>query len=92
MTDDELTRDNEAAWRRLEEVSGVSRQRWAFGDPEALRLLEEHPGIRAAHDAVMRSITDCVARAEANLDQLRAELERLRRQLDDGRDAPGSPG
>lgn len=80
----DLTRENEEAWLRLEAASGFERQRWSrwwmarrSGDPELDATLDD-PAVAAALDAVERSINDVLTRHIAYLDQTQAEIERLR--------------
>lgn len=83
---DELDAANEAAWQRLERVSGIDRLRWSVPetqlDPEATRMLRTAPAVRAAHDEVMRSVRDATTRARAFVDQTQAGLEDMRRQIE----------
>lgn len=60
---EELIAANDAAWERLERVSGIDRVRWSASDlrardSDAHVLLLTMPAVRAAHDEVLQSQSD----------------------------------
>lgn len=65
--DDEVLDACEAAWQRLERVSGLDRSRWwrrgPTMDADAHALLLSMPAVRAAHDEVQEA-TRALERAQ----------------------------
>ena len=83
MIPQELRDVNGAAWRRLEEASGVSRERWAADpwDYACEKQWQIYPVVRAAWDELQRSLRDIVTAGGAALDQSGAALDDLGREI-----------
>lgn len=73
VTPESLVGANDAAWARLEAVSGVDRSLWIQGDPAAVKALGSHPAVLAAYDELSSSLDHVLYYL---LDVLAAELKK----------------